>query len=227
MKLHKTGHPIADTVSDLIGDLPDDNYAIAYGILRGSAEYLRSHRNWFEIDKGFWGAEHYGGNYRLSYLGTQPRYDGELARVAHDSDIRPWRRNGDYILVCPPTDHVCNFFNISPTAWLTRALREVKGVYYVRHKGDSSPIDWDGMTRLVTFNSTLGVEALRRGIPVISDPDHSSIGSYTKNLGIDRYDREPLFSFLQAHMFKLEDKGTICRLISYYLSTLAGIHAKP
>lgn len=215
MMLHKTGHGIADEVSDRVGELPDGPYRAAYGILRGSTEWLRAVDNWFEIDKGMWGASHYYGNYRLSFRGTQPLYRDDAPVEPHGLTLEPWRDSGDHTMICPPTQPVCAFFGIDYTEWLMDAVRRAGPSYAIRHKGMAEPIDWPRVRRVITFNSTVGVEALRRGILVISDPDHSSIGSW----GVDGYDREPLFCFLQAHQFKLAEKSKICSLISHYMST--------
>lgn len=206
--IYTTGHHIADTVARF---LPDGDYGIAYGILRGTPEKLRSHEHWFEVDKGFWNAQHFDGNYRLSYKGTQPLYTPldceEYARY-----FEPWR-GGTYSLICPPTQAVCEFFGIDQSKWIVDAVKDEPHI--IRHKGDNSLIWWDKIGKLVTFNSTIAVEALKRGIPVISDPDHSTVGSWNKS--VDAGDRHKLFSFMQASQFKLTDKGDICRIIQRYL----------
>jgi len=229
MRLYKTGHPIADTISDIIGELPDDDYAIAYGILRGSAEYLRDHRHWFEIDRGFYGASHYDGMYRLSYRGTQPIYDDEFSIPGnHSIGLSDWRNTDGYILICPPTTYVSDFFSIDLSAWLFKAISQAGPYYKIRYKGDQSPIQWDEIGKLITFNSTLGYEALIRGIPVISDPDHSTIGSYTKFINsIDNYNRQPIIDFIANHQFKLHEKDKIWNLIKYYKCSADGIAEKP
>jgi hypothetical protein len=224
VRLHKTGHPIADTVSDLIGELPDGDYKIAYGILRHN---IFHGSNWFEIDKGFWGAEHYNGSYRISFCGTQPRWTPDAPRKPHGLTLEPWKQQSGPALIAPPTSHVCDFFGISFRDWLAATLFNVDGPYIIRHKGDPSPIDWDSISKVITFNSTLGVEALRRGIPVISDEEHSSIGSYTKHKkALANYDRSDLYELLASHQFKLRDTEQICRVIHHYLSSSASTAAK-
>lgn len=223
MRLHKTGHEIADTVSDLIGDLPDGDYRAAYGILRHRL-FEDCTCKWFELDKGFWGSSHYDGNYRLSYKGTQPEYDPKAPHKEHGLSLETWRANKiGRVMICPPTESVRMFFNIDYAGWLWWAVPEAGkqgNFYFIRNKGDKEPINWDIISAVVTFNSTIGFEALRRGIPVISDPIHSTIGSYTSQINsIDGYDRDELFSFAAAHQFKLDDKESIKCLIEYYLST--------
>ncbi len=219
MRLYKTGHEIADTVSDLIGELPDGNYKAAYGILRHNL--FNKGQDWFELDRGFWSASHYEGFYRISFKGTQPRYAPDFPHQGpHGLELGPWIDHDGYTLICPPTQAVCDFFGIGFSAWLFYAVADCGGKRYsIRYKGMPEPINWDGVSKVVTFNSTVGIEALRRGIPVISDPDHSTIGSYTKHIqAIDGYDRDELFSFCASHQFKLSDKGKIECLIKYYLS---------
>lgn len=226
MRLHKTGHSIADTVSDLIGDLPDGDYKAAYGILRHE---LFTCGKWFEFDRGFWNAEHFEGNYRLSFCGTQPRYDKELFGYPerlilrpHDLDLQPWRIDGTHVLILPPTGYVCDFFKINYTSWMLESVnmaRKMSLPYIIRNKGSENPLSFDGIKKVITFNSTLAIEAIKRGIEVISDPIHSTLGSYTQEIQktID-YDRDAVLDFIQAHQFRLKDKDKICRLIQYYLS---------
>lgn len=228
MRLFKTGHPIADTVSDLIEELPDDlaeHYNIAYGILRH--DLFNQGRPYICFDKGFWGAGHFDGNYRLSLNGTQPLWHENGPSEPHGLELEPWREKkwGGVVLVCPPTRHVMDFFGIKKWSHM-RYLQYVPKVSedewlltQVREKGDPTPIDWDNIKAVITFNSTVGFEALRRGIPVISDPHHSTIGSYFmhRENRFELVNRDELFSFCSAHQFRLEQKEKICRLLRYYL----------
>ena len=226
MRLHKTGHPIADTVSDLIGEVPDGEYAIAYGILRHDL-FHRTGR-YFEVDKGFWGAGHYNGSYRISFNGTQPQYTEDGPREPHGLKLDPMRRREGYTMILPPTEHVCKFFNIDYAAWLMEAVKNAGSMRYIRNKGTSvRDIEWDDISKVITFNSTLGIEAIRRGIQVISDPVHSTVGSFTAQKGpIDYHSREELLSFCASHQFKLDEKEKICSLIRHYLCSSAGTQEK-
>lgn len=227
MRLHKTGHAIADTVSDLIGEVPDGEYNIAYGILRH--ELFQGSDRYFEVDKGFWGASHYDGNYRLSFCGTQPKYHDDGPVKPHGLTLEPWR-SGRLCLICPPTEHAAQFFGIDRNKWINDALDwSFNAMWFplLREKGDDAEIPWDDIGLLKTFNSSLGFEALRRGIRTISDPNHSTIGTYVKQKGIDGIDREELFSFAAGHMFTLDDKETVNCLISHYLSGSDTMPARP
>ncbi len=213
--IYTTGHPIADTVATY---LPDGDYGIGYGILRGMPEKVQGHKDWFLLDKGFWGANHFDGLYRIGYKNTQPQYIEGIGED-HGLELEDWR-DGEYTLVCPPTPEVCKFFGIDQTSWL---LKSLKGKYILRHKGTLEPIEWERIGKVVTFNSSLGVEALRRGICVESDP-LSTLGSYKKS--IYNIDREPILRFIASSQFKLGDKGKIDCLIQYYLSTSGGTPEK-
>ena len=215
MRLHKTGHAISDTVSDLIGEVPDGDYDIVYGILRHNL--AESGRQTIFLDRGFWGADHYSGWYRLASGGTQPLYHDNGPSEPHGLELEPWIDRDGYILLCPPSEHVCKFFGINVFDWCYEANKMAKGSTYLRSKNTESPIDWHNIKQVITFNSTVGVEALRRGIPVISDPNHSTIGSYVKQKGLD-IDRDELLGFMQAHQFKLSDREKIHCLINHYLS---------
>lgn len=224
MRLHKTGHPIADTISDLIGDLPDGDYKIAYGILRHN---LFTHGHWFEVDRALWGASHYDGLYRISYRGTQPKYVDNFPAKPHGLKLSPWKLDGEYDLICPPTDHVCEFFNIDYSQWLMNAIRQADKAYVIRTKGTSEPIEWAKVKRLITFNSSIAIQALQHGVPVISDPVHSTIGSYTSHIeSIYNYDRSVILDFISSHQFKLGDKEAIWGIIKYYLSSSDGTPEK-
>lgn len=223
--IFRTGHEIADAIAHRLATDPlhvseayrasEFPFVMAYGILRGTQNVFNNSEHWFEIDRGFWGARHFDGNYRVSYKNTQPLYEDGFFDE-HGVTFEPWRSEG-YTLICPPTEPVCEFYGIDYTEWLLNAVKGEKR-YKIRIKGVPDAIDWDCIGKMITFNSSLGLEAVRRGIPTISDPK-SSVGSYTQKINaIDGYDREPLFSFISAHHFKLDDKDKIWGIINRYLS---------
>lgn len=247
----KTNHGIADTVADAVAqglkadilNVKDENdfikninnydAHICYGILR-RAGTLFYHANilnkpWFNIDNSYWGAGHFHGNYRINFKGTQSKYNKDLQKPHGLSLEYPNEIKGDTILIVPPSDYVCEFFNLKP--WTYEIYHDEK--YLIRTKDAKEPINWQKIKGVVTFNSTVGVEALRRGIPVISDTEHSMIGSYYKQMLMDKgldynfknitlIDRESLFQCMSAHQFKLEElrEGKSWTLLNYYLNSL-------
>lgn len=205
--------------------------AITYGILRGSGDILRSSKRWLHVDNGFMGPGHYDGYYRISYLGTQPRYmAGVEANIA--LDFKPFR-SGERIMIVPPTAAVCWFYGIDPVKWLQDAVAKCDRPYFIKQK-DGSPLIFDGVAKIITFNSSVGWLGLIEGIEVDSDPLHSVVGSYYATKSIDssidfkHIDREPLFRFCRAHQFTLREieHGDAGWLIKHYLSMSDLIHEK-
>lgn len=251
----KTGHQIADTVVDnfvdyeryscgsytsyfttcRFEDLPVYNSKahIGYGILRGMSGIFnacdRLNKPWFNIDNGYMGAGHFHGFYRISYRGTQARWHDGIPEIPHGILFEEWKKTGDRFLIAPPSDHVCGFFNVDKTKWL--ADNQVENSF-IREKSDNTLIDWSKIKGVITFNSTIGVEALKRGIPVISDIQHSIIGSYYKYHLIDKgldynfdnvmeVSRDSLFNGMRGHQFTLTQirNGDAWSLINHYLNT--------
>ena len=210
---------------------------IGYGILRNLDKIFHDCERlgipYFNIDRGYFSPGHYEGCYRISYRGTQARWHEGIPRKPIDIKLEPWRvwDESKPILVCPPTRAVCEFFG-------QRSWRGWDGLYLpdniiVRSKGDRSPIEWDKISAVITFNSSVGWQALQRGIPVLSDPVHSIVGSHYAHYGITDMQslteklvkmpdtRMELFEVMAAHQFLLEDirQGKAWSLISHYLES--------
>lgn len=249
----KTGHPIADTVADALKmGMPnaDTFYTgtgyksadahIGYGILRGMEAIIRgsAEKNvpCFILDRGYFSPSHYDGYYRISLCGTQqtigldrlePDYErlDKLGIVFPD----PYRINSEaHTLVIPPTDYVCSFFDLG--RWEEYALDNFpNSKIRIRHKGGVRSLEEDltNCLRVVTFNSSIGWEAIRRGIPVYSDQDHSIVGAYQKlrktddrPLHLDLKARRELFAIMSGLQMTLEEirSGKICTLMEKLLS---------
>lgn len=264
----KTGHQIADTVAETLAEGFDaDIYKtdelfksfpqgydahIAYGILRLADEVFRQADKektpWFNIDRGYLNPSHFDGYYRISYRGTQAKWHEGIPRKPWRGHLEPWRGidHNKPVLICPPTGPVCEFFNVNHRTWLLDTLIKnagngVSGNHksIIREKGDQSPIIFQDYSYVITFNSSVGWHALQHGIPVISDPEHSIIGSYCKARGIhyltDKLSNLPdtrleLFEAMNAHQFTLDEikQGKAWGLINHYLtSSSAGMAEKP
>lgn len=246
----RTSHEIADTVADsiargLIGDgrfiattttdrlnlVQAYDMHICYGILRGASNVFkeadRCGKPWFNIDRGYWKPGHYSGYYRVSLGGTQqttgldklePDYD-RLSRLNIDI-LDPRLDKTSSTLICPPTDYVDKFFNLG---WWG------KGQYTYcrwRYKDALNPLqeDIDRSSKVITFNSSVGWEALRQGIPVVSDPNHSIVGAYQKlidkSINDDYNERRRLFGVMASLQLTLEEmkQGMLWPLIQKLLS---------
>lgn len=173
---------------------------IAYGILRGCSDVFKSaerrNKNYVEIDRGYWLPAHYSGYYRISINGTQqtfgldklkPDYERwDKLGLSIDTKLPTERRLTQLRLVCPPTDYVAAFFGTDERYWSTMNAGNTSEYLFRRKNCDRSlQQDFNATKEVITFNSSVGWEALRQGIPVVSDPEFSILGAYQKMLDID------------------------------------------
>lgn len=247
----KTGHEIADTVADALaegfnaeskitssGMLSSPRAVnIGYGILRGMAEVFRmegvseSDKRWFNVDRGYLNPGHYDGYYRISYKDTQAKWHDGIPRKPIDIKLESWCTHGDYVLICPPTDPVCEFFGINLNNWIKTASN-INGPSIVRTKNTAASLNFHlaHAKAVITFNSSIGWQALQRGIPVLSDVNHSLIGSYYKCSDLqsltDKLSSLPdtrleIFEAMAAHQFTLAEirQGKAWELINHYLTS--------
>lgn len=220
----RTGHHIADTVASALhagldqSVLLDTSHItrkaiesydahIGYGILRGMADVFRLcdvfDRKWFNVDRGYWHPGHFNGYYRVSRSGTQQTHNWcKLDYARYDAlgiKLEPFITRDGCVLVCPPTEYV--------DAWLNPKWRN-EGL--IRDKQCTRLLDDDlARCRMVkTFNSAVGWEALRRGIPVESDSVYSIVGAWQKKNGdinktLDT--RRELFAIMASMQWTLQE----------------------
>lgn len=207
---------------------------IGYGILRGMDEVYREAgkqgKTWFECDLGYTEPGHFDGNYRISYKGTQALFDPAVQQEG-PLELTPWKTGEGVALICPPTDYVCAFFGIDGAAWIKDA--EAKAAHLglpvkIRHKGDKEDLDTAlaGAACVITFNSSVGWRALQKGIPALSDVQHSTVGSWHgveagESLDVLRSkDRVTLFRFMYANQLDLLSiqNGMIKNILKRFVS---------
>lgn len=156
-----------------------------YGMMRGLKRIynyaLRDHRNWFYADRGYLSPGHYDGYYRLTRNAIQCDGRGEPldpSRVeVHDvlRLIRPWRRSGSFVLICPPTGRYANLLGFHHQRWKDKTKASLKQLtdrqLRMRVKNDRKkrPFHEDlrGCWCVVTHSSNVVVESVLRGVPVI------------------------------------------------------------
>lgn len=244
----RSGHIIADTVAEAVYEGLRSNREcelvqcvcsngtseyeadvhIGYGILRGMGEVFRRARTdgkpFFIIDRGYWKPNHYDGYYRISLNGTQQTFGFDKL----EPDYERWEKLGIEIrqpevhygktLYCPPTDYVKQFFGLNGWEYPIGSVVREKGC--LRELQD----DLDLCKKVVTFNSSVGWEALRQGIPVVSDPQHSIVGSYQKwldkNIHTDLDERRKFFAMMAGLQLSLEEirSGKLWPLLTKPLS---------
>lgn len=230
----KTGHEIADKVAEAVYEGlkqhcevsshtcgTDRNILgyechIGYGILRGTTELFKDCERlgvpWFNIDRGYWKPGHYDGYYRISLRGTQQTFGLDKLEPDYDLwdalgiEILPSKERSGEILICPQTEAVGKFVG----EWIQEGL-EFGQKPIVRLKGSTTLLqdDLDNCSKVITFNSSVGWEALRQGIPVVSDPTHSIVGAYQKMLDkpihADSNERRKLFAIMAGLQLRLDE----------------------
>jgi hypothetical protein len=91
-------------------------------------------------------------------------------------DILPWKKNGNYILIIPPSPWLCSWLNINPEDLMNQSIEEIKKhtdrKINIRHKkpgGQYNSIaleeDIDNAWAVVSFQSSVAVRAINRGVP--------------------------------------------------------------
>lgn len=229
---------------------------IGYGILREiDAIFCKSQQEnkpWFNIDRGYINPHHYGGYYRVSLRGTQQTIGLDKLQPDYDRltalgvEFKPWRGFDESkpMLIIPPTDYVKGFFEIDKNEreWLRDSPYGPNNRNaLIRTKKDTSVINFDDYSYVHTFNSSVGWQAIAAGIPCISDPTHSFVGAYYKQLlGNDKnvaenyakaqHDtRHELFGCMASLQLTLDEMraGKIWELMTQLMSSSVGIAEKP
>lgn len=223
-------------------DLEDFDIHIGYGILRNMDKVFNAAtklgKPWFNIDRGYWKPGHYDGYYRISLNGTQQTTGLDKLQPDYERweklglEILPQRPKQDgYLLCCTATKPVCEFFGDN-----LQSLAYAGDHILIREKGTNRPLqtEFDGCREVRTFNSSVGWEALRQGIPVVNDSTHSILGAYQKSIdnmvNLEIESRKRFFALQAALQLNLEEikAGYIWPLITRLLdATLVGTQEKP
>lgn len=202
------------------------SHNVSYGFLRGTDRIFKQSEEYWEIDRGYIGAGHFGGYYRITMNGLRVPYNPLLAAIMPLDrwrhlrvGIKPWQRDGEYVLVVPPSHAVMEYYGVGED-WAEKVsarLHEQRIRYRVRNKtGAQMPLRDDlAMARcVVTYNSNVAVDALLAGVPAVSE---SLDISEWNGLGLDDViagrelcvgDRVELFNWLAWNQFTLDEMRT-------------------
>ena len=100
-------------------------------------------------------------------------------------DILPWKKNGSYILVIPPSYWLCSWLNINSEELMNQSIEEIKKhtdreikIRYKKPGGNyntnSLEEDIDNAWAVLSFQSSVAVKAINRGVPsFLMKPGHS------------------------------------------------------
>lgn len=220
----------------------DCNKIVLFGILRGSNLVYRwaasNKINFYYMDRPYWGETRKDPFYvklvKNNHLKNwqEIRPDDRFKR-SFPWPIKPWKKDGRNIVVCPPSNAIAEFFGVKD--WLQKTLATLKSntnrPVIIRNKGynpivgydnqgglivvgkdntpPSAPIDWDDTYAIVTYNSNITLEASTRGIPCFTDIHNAcapiSETDFTKIETPKYVDREPLYYSLAYGQFTAEE----------------------
>lgn len=105
-----------------------------------------------------------------------------IYNISSDNFILPWKKDGDKILICPPSGKSASIFDMDPDSWLENVIKEVSSrtdkKIIIREKPQSrkyrmytDPIQYTfdkGIYLLITENSIAATEAILHGIPALT-----------------------------------------------------------
>ena len=164
---------------------------------------------------------------------VEHRPDDRYKKYYRGDPIKPYHKNGKYVLVVPPSHSMALHFG-SP-GWLDTTLQTLKAntdrELIVREKpynpksfldeqgrmqpGPSEnkqparPFEWDQVHAVVTFNSSITIKALHNGVPCFTNfenPCASICESDFSKIETPMYeDRQPVFHSLAYGQFTQEE----------------------
>ena len=179
--------------NEWLEDKPD---SVVFGILRGTEKVLSKCKefgvNYYYFDHAyFFKAEGHKPHpilqrrqYRITINGENLNYITELngsdrTRIVRYQNNLPElsnQRKGDKILIIPPTEAVCRYYNIHSLKHWKLSIGDKLEKYtdrefFFREKTSETPLekDLEQAHVVVTHQSTVGIKAHMQGIPVISE----------------------------------------------------------
>lgn len=216
------------------------------GLLRG-AEQLKSFmktNKWYYFDQPYFYYTHYQEHpdfkdiwYRITVNDVQTnkidnnpkhleRYKNLLQKSPDEITLQDWRKDGDHILVIPPSYHTARWYEFGEQKWVQNTVKEIKkhtdrpivvrwkykdGVQFGDRVDIDRPLSEDlkNCWAMVSFHSMCASHAVRRGIPSFSS-EHSP--AYPVSYGLNQLnmieqpkmpDREKWISTLLGSQFTL------------------------
>ena len=213
------------------------------GVLRGSNIVYnwanKNKKDFYYIDRPYWG-ESRGTPYWMRCVKNEhvktvheSRPDDRYKKYYKGDQIKPYHKNGKYILVVPPSHSMALHFNASD--WLTTTMETLKQntdreiivrekpynpKSYIDEQGrmmpgpsennkPQKPFEWDQVHAVVTFNSSITIKALHNGVPCFSNfenPCQPTCETDFTKIETPLYaDREPVFNSLAYGQFTQEE----------------------
>lgn len=165
---------------------------LAAGILRGSGDCIKKSKEFWYMDHGYFNRTPNGmlakctGYYRVGYNTFWNSGEGDYSWDRFNSfgiKLRPWRKNGDHIVIVPPSRYMGPFLN--RIWWLEKTKEELskytdrKLVVSTKPKSGGVPLSEALINAwaLVTDHSNSAIDAMIKGIPAIMTHPDRKLGS--------------------------------------------------
>ena len=167
--------------------------------------YYIDHAYFFRADKHINNKITKDRNYRiclntehLNYLTNKSLIDADYARIEKNKMLmfprNITRKTGNKILVCPPSFAIGRFYKFENgvQTWLDDTIKAIKSQtnkeILIRLKESTTPLvqDLEDVYCVVTYQSTLAIEAILNGIPVYCDQSSSSAPVSNTHLNISQ-----------------------------------------
>ncbi len=206
---------------------------IVWGVLRNSDNVVRwadaNGDDWYYVDHAYFERGH-GRNYRI----TRKRYEAGPVRTWPDDRLqkleiapKPWNREGDVVLVCPPTEYFMAAHDCPD--WLETTMAQLEKTtdrpILIRTKPQpgqrSEPLEsvLKRTHALVTHSSNVAIEAVIEGTPVFVAPSSAAASVGLTDLAlIDTPiypDRDAWLAHLAYSQFSIDEirDGSAWRLL--------------
>lgn len=134
---------------------------------------IRSKREWFYGDHGYFGRMEY---YRVTRNAYQHDGTGSAGPERFQSfhrTVQPWRKTGQHILVCPNSAGYFKLFGLDVDRWLAEVTQRLRAftdrpikVRWKHHGGGTIERDLQDCWAVVAYSSAAALDALIAGVPV-------------------------------------------------------------
>ena len=171
-----------------------------YGVLRGTTEIIKSSKEYWYIDRGYFQSREYFRITKNNLIHSGLGEHGWNRFSKFKKRLKPWRLTGKNIVVVPPSKPMATF--LESEDWMTDTLKEVmeytdRDILISRKPGglvefDYSPLESSAQIKdtevpleealkdawvLVTNNSNAMVDAVIDGVPIICNNNNRKINS--------------------------------------------------
>jgi len=209
-------------ISEFTREKGTDNTLIIRGLGGGGQKALKycieNNRDYYAIDTGYYQPTTKKEYHRITKNALQQQ--GEIISRPHDR-ISTWRykvpkyREGEYILVCPPSEKVMKFYGESVEDWIRITTAQIRAhtdrQIVIRKKPDRSvrvttDTIWKALDKaycLITYNSIAATEAILANRPAIAlAPNAATVLCNTKISELNKlniHDPDQIYAYA-AHL---------------------------